>query len=193
MPDELPNFCRSTLSQSMTTTCVTMTAPYATSAAPRRWARDIRDAISPHKPSAKERGSRGRGAANDSGSRVTRGAPFSPHARADAAVHNQQRARHVARSLRSQERCTDTRSPRRVRNAATRASRATISFTFGFGHTRGAAPSVSMGPGAMQFTRMPCSAPFAGMRDRQVDDARFRRAIGQHRRASHARPRSTRC
>src|SRR5271155_2961945 len=33
--------------------------------------------------------------------------------------------------------------------------RATISLTFGLGHTRGAAPSVSIGPGAIQLTRMP--------------------------------------
>src|SRR5487761_1454973 len=35
--------------------------------------------------------------------------------------------------------------------------RATACFTFGFGHTRGAAPTVSMGPGARRWTRIPLS------------------------------------
>ena len=62
--------------------------------------------------------------------------------------------------------------------------RATASLTLGFGHTRGAAPSVSIGPGAIQLTRIPSRAPFARVRNGQVDYAGLGRAVRQHRRRS---------
>src|SRR6516225_8337577 len=60
--------------------------------------------------------------------------------------------------------------------------RATISLTLGFGHTRGAAPSVSMGPGAMQLTLM----PFAPTRRREKPSGLSRRPWTHRRGASAA-------